>query len=117
MARIFFMAFESAGQYPLVKQLRNLGHKIILTEPRYPAFYELLKQQVPPPDLFMCDASVQPSHARECGNYIRALKNHKQTPFIVYNVRPEDEARTLERIPGATLVAGPDPVPALEKAF
>lgn len=116
MARIFFMAFEAAGQYPLVKRLRNLGHKIILTEPRYPAFYDLLKQQVPAPELFVCDASIQPSHARECGNYIRSLKSHKQTPFILYNVRAADEATTKERVPNAVIVNGDDPLAAIDEA-
>lgn len=104
MARIFFMAFEAAGQTPLVKKLRGAGHRLAITEPKYPAFYELLKQQQPPPELFIVDASKFSSHARESSNYVRSLKSFKETPFILYNVKKEDEAKTKERVPGAVVL-------------
>lgn len=98
MARIFFMAFDSAGQTPLIKKLRNAGHKVAITEPKYPAFYDLLKQQNPPPEVFVVDCSKQASHARESCNYVRSLKTYKETPILLYNVRKEDEARTREKV-------------------
>jgi hypothetical protein len=104
MARIFFMAFDKAGQTPLIKKLRAAGHRVAITEPKYPAFHELLKQQSPPPEVFVVDCSIQPSHARESSNYIRGLKAHKATPFVLYNVRKEDEAQTLAKVPGATVI-------------
>lgn len=104
MARIFFMAFDSAGQTPLIKKLRGAGHKLAITEPKYPAFYELLKQQAPPPDVFVVDCSKQSSHARESSNYVRGMKAYKETPFILYNVKKEDEARTREKVPNATML-------------
>lgn len=99
------MAFEAAGQSPLVKRLRAAGHKVAQSEPKYPAFYDLLKQQAPPPDVFLVDCSHKPSHAFESCNYVRSLKAHKTTPILLYNVRKEDEARARERVPGATLLA------------
>lgn len=103
MARIFFMAFDSAGQTPLIKKLRAAGHKVAVTEPKYPAFHELLKQQQPPPELFVVDCSKLASHARESSNFIRSLRAHRETSFLLYNVKPEDEAKTRERVPGAVL--------------
>lgn len=113
MARIFFLAFESAGQLPLVKRLRAAGHRLVVAEPRYPEFYALLKQQAQPPELFVCDCSRLPSHARETANYIRGLKPHRDTPFILYNVKPEDEAKALEKVPRARLVSDDDLVPVI----
>jgi hypothetical protein len=104
MARIFFMAFEASGQTPLVKKLRGAGHRIAQTEPRYPAFYDLLKQQIPAPEVFIVDCSRQSSHARESSNYAWSLKAHRATPFILYNVKKEDEARTREKVPTATIL-------------
>lgn len=98
MARIFFMAFDSAGQTPLIKKLRNAGHKVAITEPKYPAFYDLLKQQNPPPEAFVVDCSKQASHARESCNYVRSLKTYKETPIVLYNVKKEDEAKTREKV-------------------
>ena len=104
MARIFFMAFESAGQTPLIKKLRGAGHKLAITEPKYPAFYDLLKQQAPGPDLFIVDCSKQPSHARESCNYVRSLKSYKETPIVLYNVKKEDETKSREKVPNAILL-------------
>lgn len=104
MARLFFMAFDSAGQTSLVKKLRAAGHKLAIAQPRYPEFYELLKQQAPPPEAIIVDCSHLASHARESSNYIRSLKSFKDTPLILYNVKKEDEARTRERVPNAFLL-------------
>lgn len=114
MARIFFMAFEAAGQYPLIKKLRNLGHKVAVTQPRHPEFYNHLKQQLQPPEIFVCDQSRTPSHARESCNFIRGLKQFKDTPFILYNVKPEDEAQAKEKVSGAILLSDDDVVRAIQ---
>ncbi len=98
MARIFIMAFDSAGQTPLIKKLRNAGHKVAITEPKYPAFHDLLKQQNPGPEVFVVDCSKQASHARESCSYVRSLKAYKETPMVLYNVKKEDEARTREKV-------------------
>lgn len=98
MARIFFMAFDSAGQTPLIKKLRGAGHKLAITEPKYPAFYDLLKQQAPPPEIILVDCSKSASHARESCNYIRSLKSYKETPLVLYNVKKEDESKVREKV-------------------
>jgi hypothetical protein len=104
MARIFFMAFEAAGQTPLVKKLRAV-HRLAQTEPRYPAFYDLLKQQAPTPDAIVVDCSHKAHHALESCNYIRSLKAYKTTPIVLYNVRKEDEAKARERVPNALVLS------------
>lgn len=104
MARIFFMAFDAAGQTTLAKKLRAAGHKLAIAQPRYPEFYELLKQQAPPPEAILVDCSHLASHARESSNYIRSLKLYKQTPLILFNVRREDEAKTRDRVADAILI-------------
>lgn len=117
MARVFFMAFESAGQGTLIKRLRNAGHKLIVAEPRYPDFYALLKQQTNPPELFVADCGKLPSHARESCHYIRSLKTYRNAKFVLYNVKSEDEGKSTEKVPGAVLVSGDDPTAAIEKAL
>lgn len=105
MARIFFMAFDQAGQTPLVKKLRNAGHKLAIAEPRYPGFYDLVKQQDPPPQVFVVECGTLASHARESCNYLKGLKSYKDVPFLLYNVKKEDEAKTIAKVPGATLLS------------
>lgn len=105
MARIFFLAFDAAGQSTLMKKLRNAGHRLAISEPRYPAYLELVKQQVPPPEVFVVDCSYLPSHAREASGYLKGLKAFKDTPFILYNVRKEDEAKTNEKVPNVRIAA------------
>lgn len=117
VARIFYLAFDGGDQTPLVKKLRAEGHRVAWAAPKYPDFDHLLKQQAPPPELFLADASKQASHVRESLNYIRSLKAHKATPIVVYNVRSEDRARTLERVPGAVVVEGPTVLPELERVL
>lgn len=113
MARIFFMAFEKAGQTALVKKLRNSGHKLAITEPHYPEFYHLVKQQSPTPDVFVIDCSTQASHARESCNYLKTLKAYRDVPFLLYNVKKDDEAATLAKVPGAQII----PNDQVEKAL
>lgn len=108
------MAFDRAGQTPLVKKLRHAGHKVAVAEPKYPDFYNLVKQQSPPPEVFVVDCSLQASHARESSNYLRSLQAHKQTPFLLYNVKKDDEAKTLEKVPGARIVSNDQVEQALQ---
>jgi hypothetical protein len=104
LARLFFMAFEAAGQTPVVKRLRQAGHRLAHTEPKYPAFYDLLKQQAPPPDAFVVDCSLKAHHALESCNYVRSLKAYKTTPIVLYNVKKDDEAKARDRVAGAILL-------------
>lgn len=104
MARIFFMAFDRANQTALAKKLRAAGHRLSQAEPRYPEFYELLKQQQPPPEVFVVDCSMMPSHARESCNYLKSLKTYRDLPFLLYNVKKEDEVKAREKVPGAVIL-------------
>lgn len=108
VVRVFFMAFDDAGQTHVVKQLQRLGHKVIQSEPRYPDFYRLLKQQSQPPDVIVADCSKRSSHVRESGNYIRGVRVYESIPFIAYNVPQEASQSTRERIPGVVVVNGED---------
>jgi len=117
MARIFFLAFNSADPTPLIKKLRNLGHRLIVAEPRYPEFDQILRQQAQPPDVVVCDASKFPSQARETCNYLRGLKATRAVPFILYNVKPEDEEKTRARVAGAVLLRDDDILPAIDAAL
>lgn len=115
MARIFFMAFEKANQTPLAKKLRSAGHRLAQAEPRFPEFYELLKQQQPHPEVFVVDCSMMPSHARESSNYVKSLKAYRDVPVLLYNVKKEDEAKTREKVPGARILFGDSVEKELEK--
>lgn len=115
MARVFLMVFESTGPSTLIKKIRNAGHKVAVAEPRYPAFYALLKQQSTPPEIFVVDCSRLPSHARESCNYIQTLQAYRDARFLLYNVKPEDEAKTLQRVRGARLLRDDDVLPTLER--
>ncbi|HEX9816585.1 MAG TPA: hypothetical protein VGB18_06365, partial [Candidatus Thermoplasmatota archaeon] len=88
----------------VIKKLRGAGHKIAITEPKYPAFHDLLKQQNPGPEVFVVDCSKLASHARESCNYVRSLKSYKETPILLYNVKKEDEAKAREKVPNAVVL-------------
>lgn len=114
MARVFFLAFDEAGHYPLVKRLRNAGHKMIVAQPKYPEFVDLLRQQPHPPEVFVADLGMRPSHVREALGYLRGLKAHKETPFLLFRVKPEDEAKNREKVPGAIQIPSDDVEVALD---
>lgn len=115
MARIFFLAFNRADPVPLIKKLRTLGHKLIVAEPKYPEFDQVLKQQAQPPEVVVCDLSTQPSHVRETCNYLRGLRSLKEVPFLLYNAKPEDDEKTKARVPGAILLRDDSVVAALNR--
>lgn len=114
MARLFLMMSESAAPGTLIKQLRAAGHRLIVAEPRYPDFFNLLRQQTEAPELFVVDCSRLANHARESANYVRGLRAHQSTPFILFNVRLEDEGKCREKVPGAVLVRDGNVLPAVE---
>lgn len=115
MARLFLLVFENTNPTPLIKKLRAAGHQLVVSEPRWPGFGALLKQQTRPLDLFLADCSKLPSHARESCNYIQSLKSFKDHPFVLYNVKPEDDGKTLEKVRGARLVRGDDVAPIIDE--
>lgn len=115
MARVFLMAFDTPELGVLIKQLRNAGHRLVVIEPKYPRFYELLKQQTQPPELFLADCQRLPSHARESCNFIQSLKAYRGAKFLLFNVKAEDEAKVQQKVPGAMTLLGEELLPAIDK--
>jgi len=115
MARVFFLAFNDADPVPLIKAMRAAGHKLVVAQPKHPEFTDLLRQQLQPPEVFVADLGKRPSHALEALAYIRGLKAHASTPFLLYNVRPEDEARAAQKVPGARLSASAEILPIVQE--
>ena len=106
MGHVFLLAFDSEGAYQLGKQLRILGHRVTQTPPKAPDFLDLLKQQRIPPDVFVGDCGQRPNLVRESCAYIRGMKAYATTPFLLLNVRPEEQAAAVAKVPGAETVAG-----------
>lgn len=115
MARVFFMAFNDADQVPLIKALRAAGHKLVVAQPKAPEFTDLLRQQLQPPEIVVADMSKRPSQALEAIAYVRGLRAQQTTPFLLYNVKPEDQGRAGQRIAGARLLADGEVLPVLQE--
>lgn len=106
MGHVFLLAFDSEGAYQLGKQLRILGHRVTQTPPKAPEYIDLLKQQRTPPDVFVGDCGQRPNLVRESCAFIRGMKAYAVTPFLLLNVKPEEQAAALAKVPGAETLPG-----------
>jgi hypothetical protein len=84
---LLYLHFESDERAGRLNKLARSGAHIIVTEPRWPGFWELAKREKP--IAIAVDFSHAPSHALETADYISKARETKETPLFLLRV-PED---------------------------
>jgi hypothetical protein len=84
---LLYLHFESDERAGRLNKLARSGAHIIVTEPRWPGFWELAKREKPL--AIAVDFSHAPSHALETADYISKARETKETPLFLLRV-PED---------------------------
>src|SRR5712692_10038710 len=99
---VLYLHFEAPERHGRVQKLARSGAHIVLSEPRWPGFFELAKKEKP--YAIAIDFSYAPSHAMETADYLAKARETREASFYLLRV-PEDRLEvTRKRLPHATLV-------------
>lgn len=99
---LLYLHFESDERAGRLNKLAKSGAHIIVTEPRWPGFWELAKREKP--IAVAVDFSHAPSHALETADYIAKARETKETPLFLLRV-PEDRLDAVrKRLSQASIV-------------
>jgi hypothetical protein len=103
---LLYLHFESDERAGRLTKLAKSGAHIIVSEPRWPGFWELAKREKP--IAVAVDFSHAPSHALETADYIAKAKETKETPLFLLRV-PEDRLDVVrKRLSHASIVTEPE---------
>ena len=98
---VLYLAFETDDRPGRMGKLQKSGAHVVVTEPRWPGFFELAKREKP--YAIAIDFSEAPSHALETADYLSKAKETKETALFLLRV-PSDRVEAVQkRLPQATL--------------
>jgi hypothetical protein len=99
---VLYLEFESSDRAARVQKLSRSGAHIVVTEPRWPGFFEVAKKEKP--YAIAIDFSQAPSHALETADYIAKAKETREAKLYLLRV-PKDRADIVRRrLPQAPVV-------------
>jgi hypothetical protein len=103
---LLYLHYESDERAGRVQKLARSGAHIIVSEPRWPGFWEIAKRDKP--IAIAVDFSHAPSHALETADYIAKAKETKDSALYLLRV-PEDRLDVVrKRLPNASIVTEPE---------
>ena len=99
---ILYLHFEGSDRAQRVQKLEKSGARVVVTEPKWPGFFEVAKKEKP--YAIAIDFSRAPSHALETADYLAKAKETRETPIYLLQV-PDDRVDVVQkRLPQAALV-------------
>ena len=103
---LLYLHYEADERAGRVQKLARSGAHIIVSEPRWPGFWEIAKRDKP--IAIAVDFSHAPSHALETADYIAKAKETKDAALYLLRV-PEDRLDVVrKRLPQASIVTEPE---------
>jgi hypothetical protein len=103
---LLYLHYESDERAGRVQKLARSGAHVIVSEPRWPGFWEIAKREKP--IAVAVDFSHAPSHALETADYIAKAKETRDAALYLLRV-PEDRLDVVrKRLPNAAIVTEPE---------
>ena len=110
---VLYLHFESAERNGRVQKLNRSGAHILVTEPRWPGFFELAKKEKP--YAIAMDFSHAPSHALETADYLAKARETREAYFYLLRVPGDRLDIVKKRLPNASLVTEEELAKILEQ--
>jgi len=99
---LLYIHYESDERAGRVQKIARSGAHVIVSEPRWPGFWEIAKREKP--IAVAVDFSHAPSHALETADYIAKAKETRDAAMYLLRV-PEDRLDVVrKRLPQAAIV-------------
>ncbi len=99
---VLYLAFETHERGNRLVKLQKSGAHIVVSEPRWPGFFELAKREKP--YAIAIDFSQAPSHALETADYMSKARETKDAALFLLRV-PHDRLEAVrKRLPQATTI-------------
>ena len=99
---VLYLAFETDERSGRLQKLQKSGAHIVVSEPRWPGFFELAKREKP--YAIAIDFSQAPSHALETADYMSKARETRDAALFLLRV-PSDRLEAVQkRLPQATPV-------------
>src|SRR5262245_7381531 len=99
---VLYLAFETDERVGRLTKLQKSGAHIVVSEPRWPGFFELAKREKP--YAIAIDFSQAPSHALETADYMSKARETRDAALFLLRV-PNDRLEAVQkRLPQAAAV-------------
>src|SRR5262249_39359668 len=103
---VLYLHFNSPERGGRTQKLARSGAHLVVTEPRWPGFFELAKKEKP--YAIAVDFSYAPSHALETADYLAKARETREVPLFLLRV-PEDRVEIVrKRLPQAPILTEPE---------
>jgi hypothetical protein len=110
---VLYLHFESGERHGRTQKLLKSGAHVVVSEPRWPGFFELAKKEKP--YAIAIDFSYAPSHALETADYLAKARETRDASFYLLRI-PEDRLEFVrKRLPHASMVTEDELTKILEE--
>jgi len=99
---VLYLAFETDERAGRLTKLQKSGAHIVVSEPRWPGFFELAKREKP--YAIAIDFSQAPSHALETADYMSKARETKDASLFLLRVPSDRMEAVTKRLPQAAVV-------------
>src|SRR6266498_2808368 len=99
---LLYLHFAAPERETRAQKLGKSGAHVVVSEPRWPGFFELAKKEKP--YAIAIDFSYAPSHALETADYIAKAKETREVPLYLLRIPPDRADIVAKRLPKAPVV-------------
>jgi hypothetical protein len=99
---VLFLDFEGSERNARVQKLARTGAHVVVSEPRWPAFFELAKKEKP--YAIAIDFLQAPSHSLETADYLAKAKETRDAAIYLLRVPADRMDIVTKRLPQAAVV-------------
>ena len=99
---VLYLHFDNDDRPSRLARLQKSGAHVVVTEPRWPGFFELAKREKP--YAIALDFSQAPSHALETADYLSKAKETREAALFLLRVPADRQEAVGKRLPQATIL-------------
>ena len=99
---VLYLHFDNDDRASRLARLQKSGAHVVVTEPRWPGFFELAKREKP--YAIALDFSQAPSHALETADYLSKARETRDAALFLLRVPADRQEAVGKRLPQATIL-------------